>query len=62
MFIWIQTNGVIAHVENKGCCKGEVFKLCSAVLILGIEKGFITNLLLTSQKSLRKYGGSLLVL
>ncbi len=59
--IWIQSNGVIAHVEIKGCCKGEVFKLCSTVLILGVEKGFIINLLLTSQKSLRKHGGSLLV-
>ena len=35
---------------------------CSTVLILGIEKGFIINLLLTSRKSLRKHGGSLLIL
>ena len=25
--IWIQSNGVIAHVEIKGCCKSEIFDL-----------------------------------
>ena len=52
--IWIQSNGVVTHVKIKGCCKSETFKLLQYRAFWGIGKGFLTNLLLTSQKLLRK--------
>ena len=55
--IWIQSNGVVAHVEIEGCCISESFKLLQYRAYFwdfGIGKGFLINLLLTSQKSLRK--------
>ncbi len=47
-------NDVITHVKIKGCCKSETFKLLQYHVFFGIGKGFLTNLLLTSQKLLRK--------
>ncbi len=47
-WVWIQPNGVVAHVQVKGYCIGESF-----VLILGIGKKVLT-LLFTSPKLLRK--------
>ena len=38
--IWIQSNGVLAHVEIKGCCKSEAFKLLQYRAYFGDWKGF----------------------
>ncbi len=49
-------------LRSRAVAKVKHSSFCSTVLILEIGNGFIINLLLTSQKSLRKHGGSLLVL
>jgi hypothetical protein len=46
----------VAHVEIKGCCKSETFKLLRYRAYFGDWKGGLINLLFTSQKSLRKHG------
>jgi hypothetical protein len=38
--IWIQSNGVMAHVEIKGCCKSEAFELLQYRAYFGDWKGF----------------------
>jgi hypothetical protein len=53
--IWIQSNGVIIHVQIRAVAKANPSNSCSAVLIFGIRKDFLTNLLFTSQKLLMKH-------
>ncbi len=39
--IWIQSNSIVAHVEIKGCCKSEAFKLLQySAYFLGLERVF----------------------
>ncbi len=43
-------------LRSRAVAKVKPSSFCGTVLILGIGKGFLINLLLTSQKLLRKYG------
>jgi hypothetical protein len=41
-------------LRSRAVAKENPYISCNTVLIFGIEKGFLTNLLFTSQKSLKK--------
>ncbi len=53
--VWIQSNGLIA-LEIKCCCMRFV-NSCSTVLILGVGRGFLTNLLLLPETSCQRACG-----
>jgi hypothetical protein len=53
---WVQSNGVVAHIEVQGCCKSEFFQLLQHCSDFRYWKRFIlTILLFSSLKSLMKH-------